>query len=111
MIRAFWKSKLAVGAVMVVCLGLAVAVWLRDREYPVYIPAIASLLLLGIGYFAGRLLGNLVAGTQIKRGNFRMERLPWKKGYNGCTDSFSPILQNTISSRRGRASFRGPGAS
>ena len=28
MIRAFWKSKLAVGAVMVVCLGLAVAVWL-----------------------------------------------------------------------------------
>lgn len=48
MIRAFWKSKLAVGAVMVVCLGLAVAVWLRDREYPVYIPAIASLLLLGI---------------------------------------------------------------
>ncbi len=67
MIRAFWKSKLAVGAVMVVCLGLAVAVWLRDREYPVYIPAIASLLLLGIGYFAGRLLGNLVAGTQNTR--------------------------------------------
>ena len=52
---------------MVVCLGLAVAVWLRDREYPVYIPAIASLLLLGIGYFAGRLLGNLVAGTQNTR--------------------------------------------
>ena len=30
-------------------------------------PAIASLLLLGIGYFAGRLLGNLVAGTQNTR--------------------------------------------
>ncbi len=67
MIRAFWKSRLAVGAVMLACLGLAIAVWVRDRGYPIHIPAIASLLLLGIGYFAGRLLGNLVAETQNTR--------------------------------------------
>lgn len=64
MIRGFWQSKLAACVVFAASVGVTVAIWIRDRAYPVYIPALASVLMLSIGYLAGRLLGNVVANGQ-----------------------------------------------
>lgn len=80
MIRAFKRSRLASGAVMVISAVIAVAIWFRDRDYPVYIPIIASSLMLGIGYFASRVLGNILANMENTRylGYLHMELDPEK---------------------------------
>ena len=61
MAKGFRKSKLAFWGIM--CLGvlLSVLLWIRDRNYPVYIPIIASTLSLLIGYFAACVVRNLIA--------------------------------------------------
>lgn len=64
MIRGFWQSKLAFAGICVLTLGLAVAIWIRDQGYEIYIPVIASLLMLGIGFIAARLVGNVIANQQ-----------------------------------------------
>lgn len=61
MIRAFRQSRLTVISVFAASVVLAGLVWVRDRELPVQIPLIASILLLLLGVFLGRLIGNLVA--------------------------------------------------
>lgn len=63
MIRGFWQSRLAAGGLFALMAGTAVYVWVRDlgAGMPVYIPLLASVLLLALGWAAGRLAGSLVA--------------------------------------------------
>lgn len=63
MVRAFRQSRLTVVGVFAASVVLAALVWVRDRELPVHIPLIASILLLLLGIFLGRLVGNLVADS------------------------------------------------
>ena len=80
MIRAFRRSRIACGAIMAVSVVIAVAIWFRDRAYPVFIPMIASVLMLGIGYFSARVVGNLLANMENTRylGYLHMELDPEK---------------------------------
>ena len=64
MIRGFWQSRLAAAAVAVLSVGVAAAVWIRDRGYPVYVPVLASAMTLAIGLIAARLLGSMIANLQ-----------------------------------------------
>ena len=64
MIRGFWKSRLVFDGICVLTLSLSVALWIRDRNYQIYIPIVASVLMLGIGYSAAVLAGNLVANQE-----------------------------------------------
>lgn len=63
MIRGFWQSRLTACGIFALTAGMAVYVWVRDlgAGMPVYIPLLASVLLLALGYAAGRLAGNLTA--------------------------------------------------
>lgn len=61
--RAFWQSRLATAAVFAVSLLIVVLIWLRRWGGPVYIPLVASALMLGIGLAFGCLVGNMVAGN------------------------------------------------
>lgn len=63
MVRAFRQSRLAVMGVFAASVVLAALVWVRDRDLPVHIPLIASILLVLLGIFMGRLVGNLVADS------------------------------------------------
>ena len=52
-------------------LPVAVLIWLRDRNYPVFVPVIASALTLALGVVAARLAGNkelenLAAGKYLQ---------------------------------------------
>ena len=51
MIRGFRQSRLTAVGVFAAAVVLAAVVWVRDRDLPVYIPIVASLLLLLIGVF------------------------------------------------------------
>lgn len=59
---------------------IAVLIWFRDRNHHIIVPIIASALMLGIGYFAARLLGNILAGMENTRylGYLHMELDPEK---------------------------------
>lgn len=63
MSRAFWQSKLASAAVFAVSGLIIVLIWLRRWGGPVYIPIVASALMLGIALAFGRLVGNMVASN------------------------------------------------
>lgn len=80
MIQAFKRSRLASAAVMAVSVLIAIAIWFRDRDYPLFIPMIASSLMLGIGYFSARVLGNILANMENTRylGYLHMELDPEK---------------------------------
>lgn len=67
MIRGFWQSKLTVAAIAALTVAVAAAVWVRNRAYPVYIPIVASVLVLAIGLILARLLGSIVANLQNTR--------------------------------------------
>ena len=41
MIRAFRRSRIVCEAIMAVSVVIAVAIWFRDRAYPVFVPVIA----------------------------------------------------------------------
>ena len=64
MIRAFWQSKVACAVVVAVSTGVVMLIWMRNLDRPLYIPAVATLLMAGIAYFTARLLGNIVANIQ-----------------------------------------------
>lgn len=64
MVGAFRKSRLAMGAVLVLTACVTVAIWVRDAGKPLYIPLVASVLMVAIGCLSARLLGNLVASGQ-----------------------------------------------
>ena len=80
MIRAFRRSRMACEAIMAVSVVIAVAIWFRDQAYPVFVPMIASILMLGIGYFSARVAGNLLANMENTRylGYLHMELDPEK---------------------------------
>lgn len=80
MIRAFQRSRMVCGAIMAISAVIAVAIWFRDRAYPVFVPMIASVLMLGIGYFSARVAGNLLANMENTRylGYLHMELDPEK---------------------------------
>lgn len=63
MAKGFRQSRLAFWGVMGLGVLLSVLLWIRDRNYPVYIPIIASALALLIGFFAARVIRNLVANS------------------------------------------------
>lgn len=80
MIHAFKKSRIGFCGIMVLSVAIAVIVWFRDKDYPIFIPIIASSLTLGIGYIAARILGNLLAASENTRylGYLHMELDPEK---------------------------------
>ena len=80
MIQAFKRSRMGARLVMLAAVVLAVIIWLRDREYPVFVPIIASALALGIGYFSSRVTGNLLANMENTKylGYLHMELDPDK---------------------------------
>lgn len=61
MIRGFWQSRLAYWAVLALSGLIAVLIWVRDRSYPIFVPILASALMLAIGFLTARILGNLVS--------------------------------------------------
>lgn len=80
MIYAFQSARRACAAVQGLSVVLAVLIWYRDRAYPVFVPIIATVLMLGLGIVAGRILGNLVASSANTRclGLLHMELDPEK---------------------------------
>ena len=80
MIQAFRKSRIGFYGVLAIAAAIAAAVWIRDQDYPLFVPIIASSLTLAIGYVAARLLGNLLAASENTRhlGYLHMELDPDK---------------------------------
>lgn len=80
MIRGFKRARLAAGAVMGLSVVIAIAIWFRDTGHPFYVPLIGSVLMLAIGYFSSRVLGNLVSSGQNTHllGYLHMELDPGK---------------------------------
>lgn len=88
MIPGYRQSRLAYWGTIALSLCLAVAVWVRDREYQIYIPILASTLLIIIGLLTAQLLGNLVANHLTTRalGLLHMELDP-----KAFLDAFSQV--------------------
>ena len=88
MAKGFRKSRLAFWSI--ICLGvlLSVLLWIRDRNYPIYIPIIASTLALLIGFFAACVVRNLVANSLTTQylGYLHMDLDPDK-----FIDAFGPV--------------------
>lgn len=80
MIQAFKRSRIAFAAVMLISVAIAILLWFRDRDYPIFVPIIASVLMLGIGYFSARVLGNILSNMENTRylGYLHMELDPQK---------------------------------
>ena len=64
MIHAFKRGKIASLVVLAIAAAVAVLIWLRDRNYPVFVPVIASALTLALGVVAARLAGNIFANSE-----------------------------------------------
>lgn len=90
MSQAFKRSKIASAVVMILSVAIAVVIWIRDREHHIIVPIIASTLMLGIGYFSARVLGNVLASMENTRylGYLHMELDPEKflQHYEGIPD-------------------------
>jgi len=67
MIRCFKKSMLATGLVWALAIVIAVLVWIRNADRELYIPIIATICLLGIGYISGKLLGSIIAARENQK--------------------------------------------
>lgn len=80
MINAFRKSRIACWAVRAAALAIIAFLWYHDRNYPIYIPIVASILTIGIGYFLSKLLGNIISSTENTKalGYLHMELDPQK---------------------------------
>lgn len=80
MIQAFKRSKIASAVVMIISVVIAVVIWFRDKDHHIIVPIIASTLMLGIGYFSARVLGNILASMENTRylGYLHMELDPGK---------------------------------
>lgn len=63
MYRGFRRSRIVMGVTLALTVALTALVWMRNRGRAVYIPVLASVLLLGIGCTAARLLGNITASV------------------------------------------------
>lgn len=80
MIYAFKRGRVGFVTIMGISVVLAVLVWLRDRNYPIFVPVIATTLMLALGFVTARLLGNVLASTENTRylGYLHMELDPKK---------------------------------
>ena len=80
MIRAFKRSRIASAALMLLSVFIAVIIWFRDTGHPFFVPLIGPVLMLGIGYFSSRVLGNLLSSMENTRylGYLHMELDPNK---------------------------------
>lgn len=63
MYRGFRKSRWTLLIIECLTVGLSIAVWMRDRGRETYIPIVASVLLLAIGFLTARIVANIVAST------------------------------------------------
>lgn len=94
MIQGFRRSRIASTALMTFSIFIAVIIWLRDRDYPFFIPLIASVLMIGIGFFSSRVLGNVLASMENTRylGYLHMELDPDKflKAYQSIPERMKP---------------------
>ena len=90
MSHAFKRSKIASAVVMVLSVVAASFNRIRDRDHHIIVPIIASALMLGIGYFSARVLGNVLASMENTRylGYLHMELDPAKflEHYEGVPD-------------------------
>ena len=90
MIQAFRKSRIGFYGVLLISAAIAAVVWIRDRNYPIFVPVIASVLTLAIGFIAARILGNILAASENTRhlGYLHMELDPKKfiEGYQNIPD-------------------------
>lgn len=64
MIYGFKRGRIAFAVIMGLSLVITVLIWLRDRQYPIFVPIIATVLMLAIGVIAGRLAGNVLASSE-----------------------------------------------
>lgn len=80
MIYAFKRGRAGFCVVMGISVLISVLIWIRDRNYPVFVPMIATALMLALGVVAGRLLGNVLASSDNTRclGFLHMELDPKK---------------------------------
>ena len=80
MIYAFKRGRAGFCIVMGISVLISVLIWIRDRNYPVFVPIIATALMLALGVVAGRLLGNVLASSENTRclGYLHMELDPKK---------------------------------
>ena len=80
MIYAFKRGRAGFCVVMGISVLISVLIWIRDRNYPVFVPMIATVLMLALGVVAGRLLGNVLASSENTRclGFLHMELDPKK---------------------------------
>ena len=92
MISAYKKSLYTCWGVRAAAVLIIGFLWIHDlkRGYPIYIPVVATVLMLAVGYFLSRLLGNLTASVEnTKRlGFLHMELDPQKfiDSYKGVLD-------------------------
>lgn len=103
MLFAFKRSKIAAGAVLAASVVIVVLIWVRDQGRPVYIPIIASLLMLAIGVVAARLLGNILSNMENTRylGYLHMELDPQKflEHYRDVPGRLKPGSRNEMIAR------------
>ena len=80
MIYAFKRGRAGFAVVMGISVVISVLIWIRDKNYPIFVPAIATVLMLALGVVAGRLLGNVLASSDNTRclGFLHMELDPKK---------------------------------
>lgn len=64
MVWAFRKSRLATGIILALTAGIVAAIWIRDIGKPLYIPLVATVLMVPIGCLTARLVGNIAAANQ-----------------------------------------------
>lgn len=64
MIHAFKRGKIGALAVLAISLAVAVMIWFRDQDYPIFVPIVASCLTLALGVVVARLAGNILANSE-----------------------------------------------
>lgn len=99
MIRGFRRSRIAWIGTLVLAAAIAVAIWIRDRGYPLYIPIVATLLMLALGFVAAKLLGNLIAQQENAKllGILHVELDP-----KGFVEAYAPVVKRLKEGSRDR---------
>lgn len=80
MIHGFKRGRIGFCVIMALSVVITILIWLRDQNYPVFVPMIASALMLALGYVSARLMGNVMASSENTRylGYLHMELDPKK---------------------------------
>lgn len=80
MIHGFKRGRISFCVVMALSVVITILIWMRDQNYPVFVPIIASALMLALGFVSARLMGNVMASSENTRylGYLHMELDPKK---------------------------------